>query len=691
MAKAPPLELFLFTDEPIRDLTGDHLGLRPFSAMVAAAALSNRGPLNIGVFSSWGQGKTSVLHQAKALIEEQRKPNVITAWVNAWQYEHEAHPIVPLLAIIINEITKSIDARKSVGRKDDDAISKTFGDLKRALRSIAYGFSAKVGSNIPGFANLEIGFVAKDMIDRDEKLSSDRDPLLDQSLYYHAYERLEKFRTELNKSAPADQPKIVVFIDDLDRCLPAKALHLLESLKLVLAQPGFIFVLGVDRHVIDSFLTKRYHRDFGISADKGHGRQYMDKIIQLPLDLPHHQSRFEKYIGNLILDDKLDKLLPPAFRALFAEKEAGPAFIAALAAGCERTPRTLIRTLNYLLTDLFLRQQDFYDQTNDPFGKNHAEFLQFSAVSRITRITLGSDKERLYRSLLKNDQFCFLIAQSLSGESDFWDADLNDPDWGYSYSGGIEDYKKNIESMSDYRMAIYDSDSLKELFVTPLGQRWLREHVKRQAIEDFLAERQEAASVPDETSEQIVDAAVRKKLNFPEGSVDDENRKKITALDLGFTRLRDLTALKSLTSIQMLDLRGTQVTDLAPLQNLINLESLNISNPHLSNLNPISSLVNLRTLILRGTQVDDLAPLESMIGLQTLDLGYSPVTDISSLGALTSLQTLDLRNTNVHDFRPLHCLKGSLIGIRVNQTPGAKNEEMMMALRNALPTTTIVG
>jgi len=57
MADDKSLELFLFTDEPVRDLAQDHLGLKPFSSMVAAAALTNRGPFNIGVFSGWGQGK----------------------------------------------------------------------------------------------------------------------------------------------------------------------------------------------------------------------------------------------------------------------------------------------------------------------------------------------------------------------------------------------------------------------------------------------------------------------------------------------------------------------------------------------------------------------------------------------------------------------------------------------------------
>ncbi len=642
MAEKKTLELFLFTDEPVRDLEHDHLALKPFSSMVAAAALTNRGPFNIGVFSGWGQGKTTVLRQAEALIKEQEKPNVITAWVNAWQYEHEAHPIVPLLAIIINEITKAIDARKTVSEKENVALTKTFGDLKRALRSIAYGFSAKAGATIPGFANLEIGFVAKDMIDRDEKLSSDRDPLLDQSLYYHAYERLEKFREELDKSEPVDHPKIIVFIDDLDRCLPSKALHLLESLKLVLAQPGFIFVLGVDRHVIDSFLTKRYHEDFGILKDMGHGKQYMDKIIQLPLDLPHHQNRFEKYIDSLTANAFSEYRLPAIMFGIFSNTEDSSRFRAALAAGCDRNPRTLIRTLNYLLTDLFLRESGFIDRENDPFDTS-AEFLQFAAVSRITRLTLGD--ERLYRKLVDSNWGCEELSNSIEGKKTVWESTYKDSEYGFDYPGGEKAFENARSKLDPFRSIITQAESLNELFSTPLGQRWLKEHHKRKAIEGFLATREDPGKIPDETSVQIINAAIRKKLDLPEGAVGDADRKKILKMDLRGTQVSDLTALQSLTNLQALNFDDTPVTEVSALLTLTNLEALS--------------------------------------------LGETQVSDVTALQSLTSLKELYLENTQVSDVTALYWLKDSLKILWLHNTPAARNEATMAALREALPNTEI--
>lgn len=747
MAEEKLAPLFLFDDEPVRAHTDDHLALKPFSSMIAAAALGNRGPFNIGVFSGWGQGKTSVLRQARSLIEAQNKPHIVTAWVNAWQYEHEEHPIVPLLAVIINEISKTLEERKTALEKVGEGTGKLLKDLSRALRSIAYGFSAKTNVKIPGFAGLEVGFVAKDMIDRDEKLSADRDPLLDQSLYYHAYDRLEKFREQLEKTKLTDQPRIVVFIDDLDRCQPDKALHLLESLKLVLAQPGFIFVLGVDRQVIDAFLTKRYHDEFGIKPEKLHGKQYMDKIIQLPLDLPHHQSRFEKYIGDLIHDPKRDHTIPQEFRNLFADEKAGPAFISALAAGCSRCPRTLIRTLNYLLTDLFLRENEFFNAEKDPFGKDHGEFLQFAAVSRITRITFGSEHERLYRRLVDDERACEEMAQHFMGPRLIETppepkrtgpapppAIFNPVGSSIRHEFVLQrasEIYEEVEIPELFRTMINSSDALEELFLTSLGQTWLKEHEKRQAIEGFLSTRQEPDQ--DQNSLQIINKAIREALDLKEDiPLSDDIRLKVNSLKLEGTQVSDLTLLSTLTSLQELNLLGTQVSDLSPLKNLTSLETLTLSGTqthdlkplgNLTNLNrlflslapvrdltplstltnlgllnlnrtpvsdltPLKSLANLRSLSLTATQVKDVTPLKSLANLRFLSLNRTQVSDVRPLKGLANLQSLNLAGSQVRDVKPLEGL-ASLLELGLANTPAAADKEAMVALRKALPKTSI--
>jgi predicted KAP-like P-loop ATPase len=216
----------------------------------------------------------------KRLASEEK---TVTVWFNAWRYEKDEHPIIPLVGTIV----QGLEAHQTRGKKLGDAGTS----LIKALRAIAYGFSAKSTVKVPGFAEVEASFVAKEMIDRSDNLRND--PLLDRSLYYGAFHNLDslKLRSDV---------KIVIIIDDLDRCFPDQAIRLLESIKLVLSQPGFIFVLGVARQVIEGYLQHRYSTEFGIANFQG--QLYLDKIVQLPFHLPPSIGRLTDFSQALLAD-----------------------------------------------------------------------------------------------------------------------------------------------------------------------------------------------------------------------------------------------------------------------------------------------------------------------------------------------------------------------------------------------------
>ena len=46
--------------------------------------------------------------------------------------------------------------------------------------------------------------------------------------------------------------RLVVFIDDLDRCIPEKAIDILETIKLFLNVPQTVFLIGTDKKVIEN-------------------------------------------------------------------------------------------------------------------------------------------------------------------------------------------------------------------------------------------------------------------------------------------------------------------------------------------------------------------------------------------------------------------------------------------------------
>ena len=170
--------LALIADEPVFTFDDDRLRLRNFADTVAAVSLGTEGPFTIGVFGGWGYGKTSLLRLSKDVVDRQGRKNVTTVWFNAWQYDKEPRPIVPLVATIIQALQTDTAGRPRAKIKQGAAT------LIRALRAVAYGFSAKTKINVPGLAEVDVDFIAREMIDRDEKLKGQSaDPLLDQSRY----------------------------------------------------------------------------------------------------------------------------------------------------------------------------------------------------------------------------------------------------------------------------------------------------------------------------------------------------------------------------------------------------------------------------------------------------------------------------------------------------------------------------
>ncbi len=92
-------------------------------------------------------------------------------------------------------------------------------------------------------------------------------------------------------------------------------------------------------------------------------------------------------------------------------------------------------------------------------------------------------------------------------------------------------------------------------------------------------------------------------------------------LDLGWTRVSDISALGGLNSLTNLDLGWTRVSDISAL----------------------GGLTNLTNLDLRASRVEDISALGGLTNLTNLDLGRTRVSDISALGGLTNLINLDLQ------------------------------------------------
>src|SRR5690606_26000165 len=167
------------------------------------------------------------------------------------------------------------------------------------------------------------------------------------------------------------------------------------------------------------------------------------------------------------------------------------------------------------------------------------------------------------------------------------------------------------------------------------------------------------------------EAAVRLKLQKPEGTVTKADLSRLRSLNLAQVKLDelDICFFSQTKNLRELFLGPGQIDDLSPIEGLTKLESLRASMNPVEDVAPIAKLEKLDRLDLGRTQVRDIAPLASLTKLTELMLDNTPLSDVSALGKLEALEIVSLKNTAVKDFSPLTGLK-ELKTVYVGGTPG---------------------
>jgi len=265
-------------------------------------------PLTVGVSGVWGTGKTTLLKLVKEMLdqtvyfenqakdlpvpdfigreEEHRNAfrNCKTVWFNAWKYADEDELLVALVRVIVQ--TMYADGFISGGAA---AIFGPFKDRRDVIDTVLSWFSIKTP-----FGDVKPGLGEAKPAPLSEKIA-----VLD--LFNEAFNRL--MAVWVHRTTNADVTKIdpqkgvlVIFIDDLDRCLPEKTVQVLEAIKLFLDKPGCVFVLGADVSLVYQAVREHYKSVAGYRAD-----DYIEKIIQLRFSLPPiGQERMDAYVRQQI-------------------------------------------------------------------------------------------------------------------------------------------------------------------------------------------------------------------------------------------------------------------------------------------------------------------------------------------------------------------------------------------------------
>lgn len=245
-------------------------------------------PISIGVFGTWGTGKSTVLQ-----LVEKRLPDGKHAVVkfDAWLYQGFDDARAALMEVVSGRLLELAKDDKTLLQKANDLAGRV--NYFRAL-GLAADFGVSMAFGIPpGFISRGIGALNSlasgeggeedvDELKKGAKEARQRlGGLLKPAEKKTPPKEIEAFRKEFGELLEGLDTTLILFIDNLDRCLPDVAIGTLEAVRLFLFMPRTAFVIAADEDMIRHSVAKHFN-----DPQASHVRDYLDKVIQVPMRVP---------------------------------------------------------------------------------------------------------------------------------------------------------------------------------------------------------------------------------------------------------------------------------------------------------------------------------------------------------------------------------------------------------------------
>ena len=250
--------------------------------------LVSGGNLCVALDGNWGSGKTFVL----GLVEEQLKnnPEYIIVKYDAWANSFYSDPLIAILTCIVDSINDKL---------------KQIRGYKKTLKEVATSETLKILdtlSNQPG----KIGFiskVAKKFIELIPKFQGSliKNNKIDDFKSYQqllievkdALNTLTEYKDYLNR-----QSKLIILVDEIDRCLPNEQLKILERLHHLFDVKNCVVVCAITKNTV----SKTIETIYGVNGYE-YLRKFFDKTISLPVAAPIFLSNLLKDFSQKLINE----------------------------------------------------------------------------------------------------------------------------------------------------------------------------------------------------------------------------------------------------------------------------------------------------------------------------------------------------------------------------------------------------
>ncbi|NLO38892.1 MAG: NTPase KAP [Ruminiclostridium sp.] len=291
------------------ETTQDFLNFSVIAKTVAELISESGGqPISIGVSGSWGAGKSSMVKMIGEALKlkddgkEDKEKNYVFLEFNAWLYQGYDDARAALLQAVSDKL---LEESKKRCNPANDLTNKVKGFIKRInwlqVAKLVVPLSLGLipgGVAVGGLASL-IGAVSNLAQNKDTEAQTEKSEAVSEAFDALGPEMKELLKDNASKSTPQQIEKLradfadllkelnitlVILVDDLDRCLPSTAISTLEAMRLLLFVERTAFIIAADEQMIRNSVRAHFAN---VELSEGLVTSYFDKLIQIPLSVPH--------------------------------------------------------------------------------------------------------------------------------------------------------------------------------------------------------------------------------------------------------------------------------------------------------------------------------------------------------------------------------------------------------------------
>lgn len=276
------LELYPNKENILNTFLNDRIGRNNDLCYFISLLDSIEGAFSIALDGNWGSGKTFFVKQAEMILSarnefykrgefsdckeqimntyltynsrigmDESKETIVPIYYDSWKYDNENDPVLSIVYEIISTLDNEYDFEKEFDE------GKAFGEIVKAFT--------------------KIDITALKTIDDFKEIKSSR----------NIKDRIDSF---LSNILAERGDKLVVFIDEIDRCKPTYAIKLMERIKHYFEHENIIFVFSTNLEELQHSVKAIYGSDFSAF-------RYLDRFFDLKIPMPKLEyDRYYDYI-----------------------------------------------------------------------------------------------------------------------------------------------------------------------------------------------------------------------------------------------------------------------------------------------------------------------------------------------------------------------------------------------------------